>query len=46
VERHRHGGLNSWLHVGAPNRRAIDLYTSLGFKRIRTLPLNRIVRVG
>jgi ribosomal protein S18 acetylase RimI-like enzyme len=46
VERHRHRGLHSWLHVGAPNTRAIDLYTSLGFKPIRTLPLNRIVRVG
>jgi ribosomal protein S18 acetylase RimI-like enzyme len=41
---HRAAGLRSWLHVGAPNTRAIDLYTSLGFQRVRTLMLHRIVR--
>jgi len=40
----RRAGLVSWLHVGAPNRRAIDLYTSLGFERVRSLMLHRICR--
>jgi len=44
VRRHRRDGLRSWLHVGAPNTRAIELYTTLGFKRVRTLMLHRIVR--
>jgi len=46
VRRHRRDGLLSWLHVGAPNTRAIELYTSLGFRRVRTLMLHRIVRAG
>jgi GNAT superfamily N-acetyltransferase len=46
VRCHRRNGLRSWLHVGVPNTRAIDLYTSLGFKRVRTLMLHRIVRAG
>lgn len=41
---HRRAGLVSWLHVGAPNRRAIDLYTSLGFEPVRSLMLHRINR--
>jgi ribosomal protein S18 acetylase RimI-like enzyme len=41
---HRRAGLVSWLHVGAPNSRAIDLYASLGFKRVRRLMLHRITR--
>jgi ribosomal protein S18 acetylase RimI-like enzyme len=41
---HRRAGLVSWLHVGAPNRRAIDLYASLGFERVRSLMLHRITR--
>ncbi len=44
VRRHRRDGLCSWLHVGAPNTRAIDLYRSLGFHRVRSLMLHRIVR--
>ncbi|MGA2779557.1 MAG: GNAT family N-acetyltransferase [Steroidobacteraceae bacterium] len=44
VARHRRAGLRSWLHVGAPNTRAIDLYSSLGFQRVRTVMLHRIVR--
>jgi ribosomal protein S18 acetylase RimI-like enzyme len=43
---HRRAGLVSWLHVGAPNRRAIDLYASLGFERARSLMLHRITRTG
>lgn len=46
IARHRREGLRSWLHVGAPNSRAIELYASLGFKRVRTLMLHRIVRVA
>jgi ribosomal protein S18 acetylase RimI-like enzyme len=45
VRRHRRDRLRSWLHVGAPNIRAIALYESLGFERVRTLMLHRIVRV-
>jgi ribosomal protein S18 acetylase RimI-like enzyme len=41
---HRRAGLVSWLHVGAPNRRAIDLYANLGFERVRNLMLHRITR--
>jgi len=41
---HRRAGLVSWLHVGAPNRRAIDLYASLGFERVRNVMLHRITR--
>jgi ribosomal protein S18 acetylase RimI-like enzyme len=44
VGHHRRTGLVSWLHVGAPNRRAIDLYASLGFVRVRNLMLHRITR--
>ena len=40
----RRAGLISWLHVGAPNRGAIDLYASLGFERVRSIMLHRIVR--
>ena len=43
---HRRAGLISWLHVGAPNRRAIDLYASLGFERVRSLMLHRITRTA
>ncbi|HTV95753.1 MAG TPA: GNAT family N-acetyltransferase [Steroidobacteraceae bacterium] len=46
VGRHRREGLRSWLHVGAPNARAIELYTSLGFERTRNLMLHRIARTG
>lgn len=43
---HRRAGLVSWLHVGAANQRAIDLYASLGFERVRSLMLHRITRTG
>ena len=43
---HRRAGLVSWLHVGAANRRAIELYASLGFERVRSLMLHRITRTG
>ena len=44
VQAHRRDGLTSWLHVGAPNTRAIDLYLHLGFKRVQNLTLRRISR--
>jgi GNAT superfamily N-acetyltransferase len=44
VQAHRRDGLTSWLHVGAPNTRAIDLYLHLGFKRVQNLMLRRISR--
>lgn len=40
----RRDGLHSWLHVGAPNTHAIDLYKSFGFQRVRSRMLHRIVR--
>jgi len=43
---HRRAGLVSWLHVGAANRRAIDLYAGLGFERVRSLMLHRIAHTG
>jgi ribosomal protein S18 acetylase RimI-like enzyme len=46
VKRHRRRGLLSWLHVGAPNTRAIELYSSLGFKRVRMFMLHHVVRKG
>ena len=46
LRHHRRDGLRSWLQVGVANTRAIDLYTSLGFKRVRTLMLHRIVRAA
>jgi ribosomal protein S18 acetylase RimI-like enzyme len=45
VEAHRRAGLTSWLHVGAPNTRAIELYGRLGFLRMRNLMLRRISRI-
>src|ERR1700677_4775354 len=44
VRAHRREGLTSWLHVGAANTRAIDLYLHLGFKRLRNTLLRRILR--
>jgi GNAT superfamily N-acetyltransferase len=44
VRAHRREGLTSWLHVGAPNTRAIDLYLHLGFKRVHRILLRRISR--
>ena len=43
---HRRAGLVSWLHVGAPNRRAIELYARLGFERVRSLMLLCITRTA
>jgi GNAT superfamily N-acetyltransferase len=44
VRAHRREGLTTWLHVGAPNARAIDLYLHVGFKRLRNITLRRILR--
>jgi hypothetical protein len=40
----RREGHTSWLHVSAPNVRAIELYGRLGFQRVRNLMLRRISR--
>ena len=42
VRDHRRAGLVSWLHVGAANRRAFDLYLRLGFEVVRTVTLHRV----
>lgn len=42
VRQHRRNGLTSWLHVGAANQHAIDLYLRLGFVTVRSLVLHRI----
>src|ERR1700687_861240 len=46
VRDHRRDGLVSWLHVGAANHHAIELYVRLGFKEVRKVTLNRISRKG
>jgi len=46
VRKHRRDGLASWLHVGAENAHAIDLYRNLGFDVVRTLVLRRVSRAG
>jgi predicted GNAT family acetyltransferase len=42
---HRTEGLVSWLHVGADNARAIELYLTLGFEVLRAVTLDRLVRL-
>jgi ribosomal protein S18 acetylase RimI-like enzyme len=44
VRNHALEGLVSWLHVGAPNTRAIELYAGLGFEPVRRIMLHRIAR--
>jgi|ERR1700722_272677 ribosomal protein S18 acetylase RimI-like enzyme len=44
VRDHRRDGVISWLHVGSPNQRAIDLYARMGFKPVREVTLHRISR--
>jgi ribosomal protein S18 acetylase RimI-like enzyme len=46
AQKHRRDGQISWLHVGAPNVRAIDLYRRLGFERLRNLKLRQVSRTG
>ena len=42
VRNHRRDGLVSWLHVGSANRRAIELYQRMGFKKVREVALHPI----
>ncbi len=44
IRHHRRNGLLSWLHVGAQNTHAIELYRNLGFDVVRTLILRRVSR--
>jgi predicted GNAT family acetyltransferase len=44
VRDHRRDSRVSWLHVGAANRRAIELYCRMGFKVVRQVSVNRISR--
>ena len=44
VRNHRRDGLVSWLHVGSANRRAIELYRRMGFKKVREVALHPISR--
>lgn len=46
VRQHRRSGLTSWLHVGAANQHAIDLYLRLGFITVRKVVLHRIQRTA
>ena len=46
VRKHRREGDVSWLHVGAANRKAIELYLRMGFVKSREVTLHRIMRRG
>jgi ribosomal protein S18 acetylase RimI-like enzyme len=41
---HRRDGLVSWLHVGADNHHAVELYLRLGFRTVRKVTIHRISR--
>lgn len=44
VRDHRRDGIVSWLHVGAENRRAVELYLRMGFAVTREVMFHRIAR--
>jgi len=46
ARRHRRAGIVSWLHVGASNQRAVDLYLYLGFEIVRKLPIFQLARAA
>ena len=46
VRKHRREGDVSWLHVGAANLKAIELYLRMGFVKSREVTLHRIMRRG
>jgi predicted GNAT family acetyltransferase len=46
VRKHRRDGDVSWLHGGAANRKAIELYLRMGFVTSREVTLHRIMRSG
>jgi predicted GNAT family acetyltransferase len=41
---HADNSLRSFLHVAAPNQRAIDLYERLGFEKTSAITFNRFRR--
>jgi ribosomal protein S18 acetylase RimI-like enzyme len=44
VRDHRREGLVSWLHVGAANAHAVEIYRRLGFEVVRAVTISRICR--
>jgi predicted GNAT family acetyltransferase len=46
VRDHRRDGLVSWLHVGAANVHAVELYRRLGFEIARAVTISRICRAA
>jgi ribosomal protein S18 acetylase RimI-like enzyme len=45
VRKHRRAGQVSWLHVGAANHRAIQLYRSMGFQIVRSVTLHQVSKM-
>ena len=46
VRRHRAAGELSWMHVGAANRRAVDLYLRMGFTIAHSVTIQRLELAG
>jgi predicted GNAT family acetyltransferase len=46
VRDHRRDGMVSWLHVGLENRRAMELYSSMGFEVYQKVALHRVCATG
>jgi ribosomal protein S18 acetylase RimI-like enzyme len=45
VRNHRRDGQTSWLHVGAANRYAIELYLGMGFQIVRSVTLHQVSKM-
>jgi predicted GNAT family acetyltransferase len=46
VRKHRHEGIQSFLHVARTNKRAIALYERLGFLFCREITITRVLRMN